>query len=308
MDLSIIIVTFNTQKLLIQCIESVVSHSKGCNYEIIIVDNGSEDDSFLEVSKFKRQNISLKITIVQNKKNVGFAAANNQGMKIAKGRYILLLNSDTLISSTVLPEMISWLDTQSRIGIASCALKNVDGSEQGTGGYFPTLFRVFAWMFFLEDLPFIDQYIGPFHPMHTNSFFYKGNNNFVKAKKIDWVTGAFFMIRRKLIEDIGHFDKEYFMYTEEVDYCYRAKDKNWEVFYNPRWSIVHLGGASSSKEFPILSEYKGVKLFYKKHMPEWQFPILRMLLKAGSLLRMILFSPFKGAQYFSTYAKAFQLA
>ncbi len=260
-DLSIIIVNYNTPELTADCIKSIKKFTKNLKYEIILIDNSID--------------------------NKGFTGGNNVGMKKAKGRYVLLLNSDTLIHDNVLGEMIGWLDASPKIGIATCALKNKDGSIQPTGGYFPTLFRVFSWML-IQDLPFVDNFIKPFHP---KSGFYRE-----AEKDIDWVTGAFMMIRREVIDQIGYLDEDYFMYTEDTDYCYRAR--KWRIAYNPKWAITHFGGASSIKELPLLSEFKNVKLFYRKHYPSWQYPILRFLLKLGSIWRMVLISP-------KIYAKAF---
>jgi GT2 family glycosyltransferase len=204
--------------------------------------------------------------------------------------------------------MLGYMEKNPKAGIVSCALKGKDGKFQATGGYFPSLLRVASWMFFLDDIPILDKLIKPFHPMHEKSFFYKGEGFFKKESPRDWVTGAFFLMRRKVLDEVGVLDEDYFMYTEEVDLCFRAKKAGWEVWYLPRWSIVHLGGASSVSEFPIVSEYKGVKTFYKKHMPPWQTPILRILLKKGALLRMILFGLLKGGQWAKIYAKAFRLA
>ncbi len=260
-DLSIIIVNYNTPELTADCIKSIKKFTKNLKYEIILIDNSID--------------------------NKGFTGGNNVGMKKAKGRYVLLLNSDTLIHDNVLGEMIGWLDANLKIGIATCALKNKDGSIQPTGGYFPTLPRVFSWML-TQDIPFMDRITKQFHPKSEN--FYR---NF---RELDWVTGAFMMIRRDVIDQIGYLDEEYFMYTEDTDYCYRAR--KWSVIYNPKWAITHFGGASSKKEFPLLSEFKNVKLFYRKHYPSWQYPILRFLLKLGSIWRMVLINP-------KIYAKAF---
>ena len=304
MDLSIIIISYNTKDLLLSCVSSIKKNTKKVSYEIIVVDNASSDGS---VEVLKRLG-GPEVKVVLNKENFGFAKANNQGIKIAKGRYILLLNSDTGVEDNILDEMLGYMEASSKTGIAGCALRSKDGSLQATGGYFPTLPRVVSWMFFLDDIPLLDRLIKPFHPMHEKSFFYKGEAFFKKAAPRDWVTGAFFLVRRKVLDEIGLLDEDFFMYTEEVDFCYRAKRKGWEVWYLPKWAIVHLGGASSASEFPILSEYKGVKIFFKKHMPSWQMPILRILLKIGAVLRIFLFGALKGGSYVKVYAKAFQIA
>jgi GT2 family glycosyltransferase len=154
----------------------------------------------------------------------------------------------------------------------------------------------------------LDLLIKPFHPIHGQSPFYKGTGIFQKAHSQDWLTAAFFMIKREVFEEVGGFDEDYFMYTEEVDYCWRIKKAGWQVCYQPTLSITHLGGASSTQEFPILSEYKGIKLFYKKHMPGWQYPFLITFLKSGAALRAIIFGILKGRQVAKIYAKAFQTA
>lgn len=301
-DISIIIVSFNTKKLTLESIESVVKNTKGINYEFLVIDNNSKDGS---VEMLRNLEKKLPLTLIENHENVGFGYANNQGMKKAVGRYFLLLNSDTKVESNVLGDMVAWMDKNSRIGISSCALKNADGSLQGTGGYFPNLFRVFAWMFFLEDIPFLSKIIKPYHPMHPNSPFYKGEDLFEKEDSRDWVTGAYFIIRRETFKDVGFFDKDYFMYMEEVDYCFRAKQKGWEVKYLPKWDIIHYGGASGTSEFAILSEYKGIKIFYSKHYPSWQLPVLIFTLKLGAFFRIILYCLMKGSGVAKIYAKAF---
>jgi GT2 family glycosyltransferase len=286
-DLSIVIVNFNTPELTKACIESVKKYTTSIKYEIVLIDN--------------------------SKDNKGFTGGNNLGIKKSKGRYVLLLNSDTLIHDNVLGEMISWMDKQSlslrdkKIGIASCALKNKDGSLQGTGGYFPTLLRVFSWMT-IQDFPFVDKFILPFHPTKEKSFL--KNEDFYKTEKeLDWVTGAFFLIRKEVIDEIGGLDEEYFMYTEETDFCFRAKEKGWKVIYNPKWFITHFGGASSTgNEFSVMSEYKNIKLFYRKHYPKWQYPILRLMLKVGALGRIIVLGTVRGKEYAQIYAKAFKTA
>jgi GT2 family glycosyltransferase len=307
MDISIIVVNYNTKKLLDECLKSLIKHTKKAEYEIIIVDNASTDGSVALLKKLQDK-YGSKLKVITNKTNDGFGAANNQGIKIARGRYILLLNSDTKVTDNVVGRMIDWMDKNGEVGISSCALKSKDGSYQGTGGSFPDLLRVFNWMFFIENIPLLDKIIRPFHPMHEHSPFYKGESFYRERQEMDWVTGAFFMIRKNVVEDVGLFDRDYFMYVEELDYCYRAKKKGWRVVYNPKNSIIHYGGASSTEKFPIISEFEGVKTFYRKHMPKWQFPLLRIFLKGGAALRIIILGLLKGSATAKTYVKAFQIA
>lgn len=291
-DLSIVIINYNTKELTLSCINSIKKYTKGIKYEIILIDNASTERIDTKDAK-----------VIKNKENLGFTGANNQGMKVARGRYVLLLNSDTFIHDNLLGEIVTWMDENPKIGISTCRLKNKDGSIQGTGGYFPTLLSVFSWMT-IQDIPYVDTIIKPFHPAKEKSF--SRNNEFYKTQReIDWVTGAFMLIRREVFDSVGYLDGEYFMYTEDTDFCFRAKAEGWKVVYNPKWSITHFGGASSIKEFPILSEYKNIKLFYKKHYPAWQYPVLRFLLKVGALGRIVVLGTMKGKENAKIYAKAF---
>lgn len=306
LDLSIIIISFNTERLTRECINSVLNKTKGITLEIIVVDNDSRDGSIKMLDAMSRKYSQVKL--IKNKGNLGFGLANNQGMKISRGRYILLLNSDTKVLDNVLGEMISWMDKNPKAGIASCGLRFKDGKIQGTGGYFPTLPKVLTWMSFLDDLPLLGKLIKPFHPMHGLSPLDKNINFFKNKKQMDWLTGAFFIIRRQVFKEIGYFDKDYFMYVEEVDYCYRTKLKGWEIWYLPKWRIIHYGGASSTAEFPLINEVKGLKTFYRKHMPSWQFGVLRSLLKFGAALRIFVFGVLRGKEAAKTYAKVFLTA
>src|SRR3989344_1447332 len=295
---SVVVINYNTPEVTLKCLQSLAKNTKKVSFEIILIDNGSTKT--IKNFKFKIKNY----TYLKNKKNLGFAKANNQGIGAAKGEYVLLLNSDTLVTSNVVSEMAKWMDKHPKVGIASCKLLNRDGSVQGTGGYFPILIRVFSWMS-IEDIPFVEKLIKPFHPLRSKSF-YKNSNFYEHKRELDWLTGAFLFIRKKVTHEIGLLDEDYFMYTEDTDFCYRAKKAEWKVMYLPQWSITHFGGASSTAEFPIVSEFQSIKLFYKKHYPAWQFPVLRFLLKSGALFRMLFLGILYGKEAKATYARAFK--
>lgn len=288
-DLSIVIVSFNTQELLADCIGSIKEHTKGVDYEILIVDNGSQDGSVEWLKEEKG------IEAILNKGNLGFAGANNQGIKKATGRYILLLNSDTELKENSLAKMIRWMDEHPGVGIATCKLLNPDGSTQANGGSFPTLLRVFLWGTFLDDIPLISRLLGSYHP-HPHI----GEKD-SREHQQDWVSGAVFLIRKEVVKDLGGLEEEFFMYAEDVEYCLRAKKGGWEVWYIPQTSIVHIGSASSKgnsvkfsgkslgKEKGILGEFDGLKRFHKKYYPSWQYPLLVMVLKLAAFLRILVF-------------------
>jgi GT2 family glycosyltransferase len=301
-DLSVITVSNNTKKLMKDCLGSIYQKAGKAPFEVFVYDQRSIDGTPEMIERKFPQ-----VHLLKNRKNIGFGPSNNVAMKKAKGRYMLLLNSDTIIiQKNIFDEMVNWMDKHSKVGISSCALINPDGSMQGSGGYFPSLFRVFAWMFFIDDIPIVDRLIKPYHPMHAWSPIYKGENYFKKAHRQDWITGAFFLIRKDVVEDIGYFDDDYFAYVEEVDYCYRASKKGWEAWYLPKWKTVHYGQATTGSEFATINELKNLKLFYKKHQPHWKLPILRALLKVGVVLRLAIFGLFKGKEAATTYAKAFR--
>lgn len=289
LDLSIVIVHFNTPDLLVACVNSVIEQTKTISYEIIIVDNASHKGKKTLASLEKKS----RVKVIRSKTNLGFAAGNNEGMRIAKGKYILLLNSDTVITSQSLDDIVGWMRSHKKVGIATVALRNKDLSLQSTGGFFPTLKNIFSWMFFLDDIPFL--VAKPYHLRPGT-----------KLREIEWITGAFFLIRKKALNQIGMLDPDYFMYVEDMDLCYRARLAGWRIFYNPSHSIIHLGGASSTKEFPLISEFRGILLFYKKHKPAWQYYVARLLFKLGSLARIGILGILKGPNTAKIYAKAFQ--
>lgn len=299
-NLSIVILSYNTKEILKNCLQSLYSKLGGISYEIIVVDNDSKDGSREYLYGLMETRRDTRCFFMDE--NLGFGRANNFGVKKCRGKYILLLNSDTVIKNDVINKVIGWMKKNPSYAVASSNLYNVDGTVQGTGGYFPTLLRVFSWMT-IQDLPFIDLLIKPFHPMRSNSFF-KGLSFYQRERDLDWVTGAFLMTTRSVFEDVGGFDEEFFMYMEEVELCYRIKRKGWKVKYLPYDGVIHLGGASGTVGLSVLREFEGVKLFYRKHCPKWQYPVLRMFFKIGCFWRIPVMGLLKGRGAAKIYAKA----
>ena len=282
MDLSVIVVSYNTKALLKDCLKSVEDQTRGISFEVFVVDNASTDGSSQMVKRF-----FPKVKILENQENLGFAAGNNKALYKSSGRFLLLLNSDTKLIENSLEKMVSFMEKNKKIGISSCQLINPDGSVQASGGFFPNFLRIFTWMFFLDDLPFVSSLIKPFHP-HVPSFYLK-QKWFEEDHSQDWVTGAFFLMSREVFKKIGGLDEKFFMYAEEMEFCYRAKKAGFEVNYTPRTKIIHLGGGSGGSENAIFGEFMGLKYFFDKHCPHWQTSFLRFLLKLGALLRFLIF-------------------
>lgn len=301
-DLSIVIVSTNIEDLLRKCLGSVEMASHEINVEVIVVDNASKDSTPDMVARE-----FPKVQLIRKYENHGFGENNNYGMEKAKGRYVLLLNSDTeIIDKDIFNGMVDWMDNNPMVGLTSCALVNPDKKTyQGTGGSFPTLLKVCLWMSFLDDIPGLDNLVNPYHPMHGYSPFDKNEKYFKTIHDQDWVTGAYFLMRKSAMDAAGLFDTDFFLYVEEVELSYRIKKAGWQVKYLPNWKTVHYGMITNGSENATVMEMQNLKLFYKKHYPKWQLPILRIFLKLGALARIIIFGILNGSKVAKIYAKAF---
>ncbi len=300
--LSIIIVSYNTAEITLNCLKSIKEDKglKNIDYEIIIIDNDSKDNSVSKIKNFKIKNSlktkNYKLEIIQNSINAGFGKANNQGIKIAKGNYILLLNSDTIILHSSISQSLDWLCSHPEASTCTAQLLNKDKTIQASGGYFPNLLNVFTWSTGLDDLPLVNKIIKPLHP-HT-PIFYTHDNFYLKDHQQDWVTGAFMLTRKELLNKVGGFDENYFMYGEEVELSYRIKKitKNNQVWYLVGPQVIHLGGASSTTRLnPIINEYLGIISFFKKHKPFYQYILVKIFIKLNAFLRSLIFPIYKEA-------------
>lgn len=277
MDLSVIIVNWNTKKLLEDCLTSVYKFTRNVNFEVIVVDNSSNDGS----QKMVKEKFP-KAKLISNKDNFGFAKANNIGIRQAKGEYILLLNSDTYLIENSFQKMTEFAEKQENLGALAPQLLNQDKSNQQSVGFFPDLPQIFYWMSFIDDLPF-GHLLRPYHVDHD--IFYK------KIQQVDWVTGAAILIPKNIIQKVGNLDEKIFMYGEEVEWCYRIKKAGFKIIYTPITKIVHIGRGSSGNisTRAFIGEFEGLKYFYSKHKSKTSLQILRILLKMGTLARILLF-------------------
>ncbi|HAS68890.1 MAG: Glycosyltransferase-like protein, family 2 [Candidatus Collierbacteria bacterium GW2011_GWA2_42_17] len=283
LDLSIIIVSFNTKEILTNCVESIVKYTKGIDYEIIVVDNDSQDGSPERIKELEKK--YSQVSLIDAKANLGFGKANNLGAKKAKGEYLLFLNSDTLVFDNAIKESLENMKKIPGAGVYSCKLLNSNKTVQASGGYFPNFGNVFAWQFFIDDLPLVGGLIPSFHPQLSS---------YDRHKKMDWVTGAFMIIPKDVFDQVGGFDENIFMYTEEMELCYRLKKLGHQTVYQNSPSIIHLGGASSGSVLALTSEIKNMIYFWKKHKPSWQLPFIKFFFFIGSLLRLLIFGIIKG--------------
>jgi GT2 family glycosyltransferase len=229
-DLAVVVVSYNARDLLERCLRSVQASLGGYSHEIVVVDNASEDGSpELVASAFPN------VTLVRSPENRGFAAGVNHGISASTARYVLLLNSDATIDGAAISALVRSMDEHPTAGAAGGMLLNPDGSFQGSYADFPTLASetILATGLSRWLLPATF----PSHPVEQSQ----------TLRTVDWVCGAVMLLRRRAIEEIGPFDEAFFMYAEEVDWCYRARQRGWSVLYVPEARIVHLIAGSYAR-------------------------------------------------------------
>lgn len=262
-DLSIIILSYNTKDLLYSCLTSVfASVLQDYRMEVIVCDNKSSDESIAMVKKeFGR------VICIQNEKNLGFAAGNNPGIRRAKGRYILLLNSDTEVNADTFLEMISYMDKNENVGASTCKVMLPTGDiDPSCHRGFPTPWASITYLLKLEKLFPTSVWFGQYH---------QGYKGLTTIHEVDCIVGAFFMVRANVIKKVGLLDEDYFMYGEDIDWCYRIKKAGFKIIFNPETSILHRkkqsGRANSSKKRRTTTEiyfHRYNWLFYTKHYKE----------------------------------------
>ncbi len=275
---SVVILSHNTSKVLKNCLDSLYQFNTGISFETIVIDHNSQDDSVKMLTNFQKTHKNF--TLVVKKDNPGFGAGCNRAAKIANGKFLVFLNSDTLFIDNVFSSLETKLPSDNNLGIYSLKLLNKDKSFQASGGSFPNLANLFLWQFGVDDIPFLGNIFSSFHPKETGSVYKKGP---------DWVTGAFMIIPKDVFEAVGGFDEKIFMYTEEMELAYRISKLGKRVVYDPSERIIHLGGASGGNYLALTSEVKNIIYFWHKHKPAWQLPIAKFFFTVGSLLRLLFF-------------------
>ena len=228
-ELSVIIISYNTSQMTYDCVKSVLEQSSPDTTEVIVIDNNSNDDTIPRLaSSFPA------ITIISNKTNTGFACANNQGLQICKGRFVLLLNSDTIVLSDVMQKSIGYLKNQHSVGGMGCRILNPDLTVQRSCSGYPTLWRLLVKTLSLDRIPGVpslDRYLLRKWKRDTE-------------RNVEVISGCYLMIRREVIHQAGLFDEDFFFFGEEVDWCLRIRQKDWQLCFAPVGNIIHYGGGS----------------------------------------------------------------
>lgn len=294
-DLSIVIVSYNTKELTKECLLSIQRYGAGkFVYEAIVVDNTSTDGTIEAIQKLTiRQRFGQEFKIIQNKENLGFSKANNIGVKQAKGRYVLFLNADTLVYAETLETMVKFMDKNQDCGAATCRVELPDGRlDDSCHRGFPTPWRSFCHFSGLGKL---------FSKIPLFSGYSLGYLDLKKTHEIDSCSGAFIIVRREAGEGINWWDEEFFWYGDDLDFCFRLKEQGWKVYFVQTVKILHYKGVSGgikdiSKHLTVATRetrirvtnarFEAMKIFYKKHY-EKKYPkvITSLVLKGISLKR-----------------------
>lgn len=272
MDLSIIIVNWNTRDLLSACLYSIALHPPPGAYELIVVDNASEDGSQDMVRRCFPES-----TLLVNNVNRGFASANNLAIRHSTGRYVLLLNPDTIILPGTFAGLIATLDQTPEAGAVGATLLNPDGSLQVSSYPAPTVWRE-AWRLFHLDRFRPVAIYPPEHWKRETSF------------EVDTVQGACVLLRRDALEEVGLLDEGFFMYSEEVDLCFRLRQGGWEILWTPTARVVHFGGQSTQlmASEMFLQLYRAKVQYVRKHLGPGRGSTYKGVLLAASGTRIVL--------------------
>ena len=263
-NLSIIIVSWNVRELLANCLRSVFAQT-GLALQVIVVDSASLDGSPEMVAEQFPQ-----VELLACRENVGFPRGNNLGLERANGRFILLLNPDTIVHGDALAKMVSYLQQNPTVGVVGPQLLNDDGTVQSSRRRFPT-----PWTALFEST-----WLQPYAPQAVLDHFYARDVADGETAVVEWVMGACLMTRREVVSQVGGLDEDYFMYSEELDYCRRIHQAGWQVVYYPEAQVTHLSGKSSEQAVTQRHiNFNRAKLrYFRKYHGRFVAGVLRLFL------------------------------
>ena len=269
--LSVIIVSYNTRGLTLDCLSTLAARLTGLTTEVIVVDNASPDGSAAAVAE-----TFPAVRLVRSAANLGFGAANNLAMRAAAGRYLLLLNSDAFPHDGCLPALVSFLDAHPAVGVVGPRLVNADGSLQRSCWRFPTPWR--SWLDSLWITPLLAR-----HPAFDDYRRWPHDAD----REVDFVVGACLLVRREAYEQVGGFDERFFMYQEETDWQLRLMRAGWRVMFTPAGTVTHLSGASGKDDVPRINEvfFESLDRYILKHYGRPGLVVNRAAQIMGAALR-----------------------
>lgn len=275
LDLSVIAVNWNTRELLRDCLKSVYEQAGNVNFEVIVIDNASVDDSCNMV-----RGLFPKVTLIANDTNKGYAAALNQGMRVARGRYFLLLNSDTVVCDSAIEKTIKYADEHPQVGVVGCQVWRSSDKVQMTCFSFPSVLTLLFDALALNRVFYRSHFFGR-----------KGMRWWLRdsERQVDVVSGVFMLVRREAIDEVGLMDEDYFFLCEETDWCYRFSKAGWKMMFWPGASIVHVGGGMQSRKKAaakmMVQTQKSLLIFFKKHYSLVEYLAARLILTVHCGLR-----------------------
>lgn len=265
-DMSVVLVCWNNKAYLGPCLESLYKGPIRTRFDVVVVDNGSTDGS----QDMLRERFP-DVIVLQNDSNVGLSRASNQGIRATSGRYVLLLNNDTIVNGTSMDAMVAFLDEHPRVGAVGPRVLNEDGSVQSCYNHFPTLREEFLIATRLGEIC-------------RDGYPSVVDENDVRA--VGWMTSACLLLRREALDAVGLLDEEYFIYGDEVDLQYRLYKAGWPAYYTPQATIVHFGGRSLDRWRRRKMVYRGKMLFYQKNYGPFRTAALRAMLGGLSLMKL----------------------
>jgi len=263
-DVSVIVVAWNVKKLLQDCLESVYEQTKDVCFEVIYVDNASQDGS-VEMVRERFPDVR----IIENRENKGFIKANNQGIEIARGRYVLLLNSDTLVLDNAIAKTVQFADAHPDAAVVGCRVLNPDRTLQRTCFMYPSVLNTLLAATYLYKV------------FPRSKFFGRERMTwwaFDDAREVETVCGCYSLVRREAIDQVGVMDETYFVYGDDPDWCYRFKKAGWRIMFTPIPQIIHYGGQNTSQMARKFRwQLLGSRLiFMRLHGNRWVFPLARI--------------------------------
>ncbi len=273
-DLSVIIVNYNVRAFLEQCLMAIERAQHNLKIEIFVVDNASVDGSQAMVKrKFPH------VHLIENHENLGFSKGNNQALKLVKGNYVLILNPDTLIQEDTIMTLKNFLDERPKTGAVGCKLINPDGSFQvASRRSLPTPWVAFTRIVGLSKIFPKSRLFGQYNMTYLDPDI---------ESEVDVLSGTLMFIRKEILDTIGYFDEDYFMYGEDIDLCYRIKKSGWKIFYTPKTQAIHYKGESTKRgEFSVISRfYSAMLIFAHKHLRDRYSIFLQIILSLGIYMR-----------------------
>jgi GT2 family glycosyltransferase len=269
-DMSIVLVCWNNKSYLEPCLVSLYEGQLQCNFDVVVVDNGSTDGSQSMLREKYPQ-----VAIIQNDHNVGLALASNQGVEATRGKYVLLLNNDTIVNGLSLDALVAFLDSHPDAGAVGGKLLNPDGSFQGGYADFSSLKEEFLISTGLGDK------LWEGYPSHLDTN---------EIKVVGWLSSACLLLRRATLDQVGLLDERFFIYGDEADLQYRIKQAGWKVYYLPSVTTIHYGGRSMNRWRRRRLVYRGKMLFYRKNYGPYKTSMLRLMLGVLSLAKLIVWA------------------